>query len=290
MAKSRKIYLKNFYFKDYIFITLGLLLYSIGVVGFLVPGKLVTGGGVGVSLLVEYSVGIPLQYTNLAINIVLLLVAYKVLGFRFLIKTIYGVLMLTLLLSLCKLYIKEGFVENETLMAGVIGGLLMGTGIGLVFSSGGSTGGMDIVIAVITKYKKVSFGRLMLIFDCCIISSSYLISHNYKIIVASIIVLAVTSYTIDMVINGYRRSIQLLIFSSRYDQIATAINTELKRGCTVIDGVGWYTQKSVKILIVVTKRTEADDLYRLIRNVDPNAFISESSVKNVYGQGFSLNR
>lgn len=287
---AKKKYLKSFYLKDYILITLGLLLYAVGVVGFLVPGHLVTGGGVGIALLVEYGVGIPLQYTNLGINIVLILIAYKVLGGRFLTKTIYGVLMLTLLLALCRIYIKEGFVENETLMSGIIGGMLMGSGIGIVFSSGGSTGGMDIVIAIITKYKKISFGRVMLIFDCCIISSSYLISHNYKIIVASIIVLAVTSYTIDMVINGYRRSVQLLIFSSKYDKIATAINSELNRGCTAIDGVGWYTKKPVKILIVVTKQTEADDLYRLIQSVDPNVFISESSVRNVYGQGFSLNR
>ena len=287
---AKKKYLKSFYLKDYIFITLGLILYAIGVVGFLVPGQLVTGGGVGIALLVEYATGIPLQYTNLMLNAVLILIAYKVLGFKFLAKTIYGVIMLTFLLALCRVYIKEGFVENETLMSGIVGGMLMGAGIGIVFSSGGSSGGMDIVIAMITKYKKISFGRVMLVFDCCIISASYLVSHNYKIIVASIIVLAVTSYTIDMVINGYRRSIQLLIFSSKYDQIAAAINSELKRGCTAIDGVGWFTKKPVKILIVVTKQTEADDLYRLIHNVDSNAFISESSVRNVYGQGFSLNR
>lgn len=283
-----KTYLKNFYVKDYVYITIGLIIYSIGVVGFLVPGKLVTGGAVGISLLLEYATGIPLQYTNLFINLILLTIAYKILGGRFLVKTIFGVLMLTLVLSACRIIFKDGIIENEPLFAGVVGGMLMGAGIGLVFSSGGSTGGMDIVVAIITKYKNVSFGRIMLIFDCVIISSSYLISHNYKLIVASLIVLAVTAYVVDMVINGYKQSIQLLIFSQHYGKIATAINSELKRGCTVIDGTGWYTQQPVKILVVVTKNNEADDLYRLIKTIDPNAFISESNVRNVYGQGFNI--
>lgn len=283
MAKK---YLKNFYLKDYIVITFGLALYAIGLVAFIVPGKLVTGGGVGIALLIEYATGIPLQYANFAINFILLIIAYKVLGGKFLTKTIYGVVMLTLLISLARQVFTEGLIEDEPTFSGVIGGMLCGAGVGLAFSNNGSTGGMDIVIAIINKYKNFAFGRLMLFFDFIIISSSFLIFQDYKIIVASLIVLGVMTYTIDMVINGFRQSVQIMVFSKEYAKIATAINQELDRGCTVLDGTGWYTQTPTKVVIVLAKRAEADEMFRLIKTIDPNAFISQSNVRGVYGKGF----
>lgn len=283
MAKK---YLKNFYLKDYIIITFGLALYAIGLVAFIVPGKLVTGGGVGIALLIEYATGIPLQYANFAINFILLIIAYKVLGGKFLTKTIYGVIMLTLLISVARQIFTEGLIEDEPTFSGVIGGMLCGAGVGLAFSSNGSTGGMDIVIAIINKYKNFTFGRLMLFFDFIIISCSYLIFQDYKIIVASLIVLGVMTYTIDMVINGFRQSVQIMIFSKEYAKIATAINQEMNRGCTVLDATGWYTQTPTKVVIVLTKRAEADEIFRLIKTIDPNAFISQSNVRGVYGKGF----
>lgn len=281
-----KKYLKNFYLKDYIIITFGLALYAVGLVAFIVPGKLVTGGGVGISLLIEYATGIPLQYTNFGINVILLVFAYKILGGKFLTKTIYGVVVLTLLISLARQIFSEGLIEDEPMFSGVIGGMLCGTGIGLAFSCNGSTGGMDIVIAIINKYKNFAFGRLMLFFDFIIISCSYLIFQDYKLIVASLIVLGVMTYTIDMVINGFRQSVQIMIFSKEYAKISTAINLEMSRGCTVLDGTGWYSQTSVKVIIVLAKRSEADDMFRLIKTIDENAFISQSNVRGVYGKGF----
>lgn len=285
-----KKYLKNFYLKDYILITFGLTLYAIGLVAFILPGKMVVGGGVGIATLIEYATGMPLQYTNFALNFILLVISFRILGVKFLIKTIYGVVMLTLLISAARMVFKEGLIEDEPLFAGVIGGMLCGAGVGIVFSHNGSTGGMDIVIAIINKYKNVAFGRTMLFFDCFIISSSYLIFQDYRIIVASLIVLGVMTYVIDLVINGSRQSIQVFVFSKEYDKIATAINHEMKRGCTVIDGIGWYSKNPVKVIIVMTKRTEADDLFRLIRTIDEHAFISQSNVRGVYGQGFETFR
>lgn len=285
-----KRYLKNFYIKDYILITFGLILYAIGLIAFIVPGKMVTGGGVGIALLIEYATGIPLQYTNFALNVILLIFALKILGPKFMVKTIYGVVMLTILLSVARMIFKEGLIEDEPLFAGVIGGVLCGAGIGLVFTCNGSTGGMDIVIAIINKYKSIAFGRAMLFFDCLIISGSYFIFHNYKIIVASLIVLGVMTYVIDLVINGSKQSVQVLIFSTKYEKIATAINYELKRGCTVLDGVGWYSKNQVKVIIVLTKRTEANNLLRLVKTIDEQAFISQSTVRGVYGNGFETFR
>ena len=285
-----KKYLKNFYLKDYVLITFGLALYAIGLVAFILPGKMVVGGGVGIATLIEYATGIPLQYTNFALNFILLIFALKILGSKFMIKTIYGVIVLTLFITAARMIFKEGLIEDEPLFAGVIGGVLCGAGVGIVFSSNGSTGGMDIVIAIINKYKNLAFGRVMLFFDCFIISGSYFIFHDHRIVVASIIVLGVMTYVIDLVINGSRQSIQVFIFSSHYDKIATAINLEMKRGCTVLDGVGWYSKNPVKVIMVMTKRTEADDLFRLIKTIDEKAFISQANVRGVYGNGFDTFR
>ncbi len=285
-----KKYLKNFYLKDYVLITFGLALYAIGLVAFILPGKMVVGGGVGIATLIEYATGIPLQYTNFALNFILLIFALKILGSKFMIKTIYGVVVLTLFITAARMIFKEGLIEDEPLFAGVIGGVLCGAGVGIVFSSNGSTGGMDIVIAIINKYKNLAFGRVMLFFDCFIISGSYFIFHDHRIVVASIIVLGVMTYVIDLVINGSRQSIQVFIFSNHYDKIATAINLEMKRGCTVLDGVGWYSKNPVKVIMVMTKRTEADDLFRLIKTIDEKAFISQANVRGVYGNGFDTFR
>lgn len=287
MAKQ---YLKNFYFKDYFVITFGLVLYSIGLVGFILPGKLVTGGAIGIATLIEYATELPLQYTNLVLNAILLAISFKILGSKFLLKTVFGVIMLTLCISLAKMIIREGIIEDEPTFSGVIGGMLCGAGVGLVFGAGGSTGGMDIVIAIINKFKNITYGRAMLFFDFFIISCSFLIFQDYKIIVASLIVLGVMTYTIDMVINGTRQSVQILIFSNKYEKIADAINNEMHRGCTVLDGTGWYSKKPVKVIIVVTKRNESDDLFRLIKAIDENAFISQSNVLGAYGQGFDTIR
>jgi len=281
-----KRYLKEFYWKDYVSIFFGLALYAVGLIGFIKPVRIVTGGLTGIALLVEYASGIPLQYTYFFTNCALLLVALKLLGFKFMIKTIYGVIVLTFLLTLCQTYITEPIVKNEPLLSGVIGGMMCGTGIGLVFSANGSTGGTDIVVALINKYKNIAFGRGMLLCDFIIISSSYFLFYDYQKIVYALIVMGVMTYCIDMVINGFRQSVQVLIFSEKYEIIATAINQELHRGCTVLDGTGWYSKKPTKVIIVLAKRTEAVEMFRLIKSIDEKAFISQSTVRGVYGEGF----
>lgn len=280
-------YIKNFYLKDYLTITLGLLLYAIGLVGFIKPNGMVVGGSTGIGLVVEYATNIPFQYTYLLINVVLLMIALKVLGLKFLIKTIYGVACLTLLITLCEMFITDSLVSpTEPLLSGLIGGIICGVGVGLVLSVNGSTGGTDTLISIIGKYRNISFGRGVLLCDFLIIASSYLVFHDYQRIIASLIILGVMSYAIDMIINGARQSIQCLIISDKHDVIADAINKELHRGCTLLEGMGWYTKKPTKIIMVLAKRSESIELFRLIRNIDEKAFISQSSVRGVYGEGF----
>lgn len=281
-----KRYLKEFYWKDYAVIFVGLAIYAIGLIGFIKPVGIVTGGLTGIALLVEYATGIPLQYTYFLTNLALLGIALKLLGLKFMIKTIYGVLVLTFLLTLCQTFITEPIVKNEPLLSGVIGAMMCGVGIGLVFSSNGSTGGTDIVVAVINKYKNIAFGRGMLLCDFVIISCSYFLFYDYQKIVYALIVMGVMTYCIDMVINGFRQSVQILVFSEKYDVIATSINTEMHRGCTILDGTGWYTKKPTKVIIILAKRTEAIEIFRLIKSIDEKAFISQSTVRGVYGEGF----
>jgi len=281
-----KRYLKGFYWKDYAVIFVGLAIYAIGLIGFIKPVGIVTGGLTGIALLVEYASGIPLQYIYFLTNLALLGFALKILGVKFLVKTIYGVIVLTGLLTVCQMYITKPIVVGEPLLSGVIGAMLCGTGIGLVFSSNGSTGGTDIVVAVINKYKNIAFGRGMLLCDFVIISCSYFLFYDYQKIVYALIVMGVMTYCIDMVINGFRQSVQILVFSEKYDTIATAINTELHRGCTILDGTGWYTKKPTKVIIVLAKRAEAIEIFRLIKSIDEKAFISQSTVRGVYGEGF----
>ncbi|NDV69754.1 YitT family protein [Dysgonomonas sp. 25] len=279
-------YLKDFYWKDYLLITVGLVLYAVGLIGFIKPGGIVTGGLTGIALLIEYSTGLPLQYVYFFTNCALLLVALKILGIKFLAKTIYGVVVLTALITIAQLIFKEPLMASEPTLSGVVGGMMCGAGIALVFSANGSTGGTDIVVAIINKYKNISFGRGMLLCDFTIICCSYFVFHDYQKIIIALIVMGVMTYTIDMVINGFRQSVQFFIFSDKYETIAKAINFELHRGCTLLDGTGAYTGKPIKVVVVLAKRSESIQMFRLIQKIDEKAFISQTTVRGVYGEGF----
>ncbi|MBO7317311.1 MAG: YitT family protein, partial [Bacteroidales bacterium] len=171
-------------------------------------------------------------------------------------------------------------------LAAVIGGMLCGVGLGVVFTSNGSTGGTDIIAAMVNKYHNVSFGKMLLYIDIIIISSSYLVFHDVERVIYGYIIMFITTTVCDMIINGIRASVQLLIFSDKWEDIAEQISNELQRGVTVLDGMGWYTKKPKKVLVVVAKRTQITQIERLIKNIDNNAFISQSAVSAVYGQGF----
>ncbi|MDD2799577.1 MAG: YitT family protein [Bacteroidales bacterium] len=271
--------------KDYVTILFGLILYSIGWTAFLLPNQITTGGVAGIGALIFYATGtIPIAVTYAVINGVLLLISIKILGFKFSIRTIFGVVVLTILLSVFQHYIKKGFVD-EPFMATVIGAILCGAGVGVVFSSNGSTGGTDIVAAVINKYRNITIGRVILYSDVMIILSSYFIFHSIEKIVYGLTVMAIMTYTLDLVINGNRQSVQFLIFSSKYEEIADRI-IQLPRGVTVVDGTGWYSKQPTKVLLVLAKRSESIAIFRLVKEVDPNAFVSQSPAIGVYGQGF----
>lgn len=272
--------------KDYVLIFFGLILYSFGWTCFLLPLGVTTGGITGFSAFIFYATGIPIGATYFTLNVILLLIAIKILGFQFCIRTIFGVFGMSALLSFFQMVIKEPVIQDEPFMSCVIGGMLCGTALGIVFTSNGSTGGTDIIAAIVNKYRNISLGRGILYCDILITTLSYIVFHDISKVVFGLVTMIITTYMCDLVINGARRSVQFLIFSEKYPEIATRINKDLHRGVTVLDGMGWYSKNSKKVLVVLAKRYESVTIFRIIKEIDPQAFISQANVVGVYGEGF----
>lgn len=266
-------------------ITLGLLLNVLGWVLFLIPAD-ITGGGVsGIAAIIYFATRFPMGLSFLAINALLILIAVRLLGASFGVKTIYSVLVLSLLFSLLQGIIKHPLIQDD-FMATVIGGFMAGAGVGVVFTQGGSTGGTDIIAMIVNRYRNTSPGRVILLCDVVIISSSFFVFRSVEKVVFGFVVMAIMSYTIDMVISGARQSYQLFVFSRYYEQIAERIANEVHRGVTIINGQGWYTKENQKVLFVLVRKHEVNEVFKIIRQVDPRAFMSLAEVMGVYGEGF----
>lgn len=275
-------------FRDLLFITLGLCSYAMGWSAFLLPYQITTGGVTGISAIIFYATGFPLQYSYFVINAVLMAFSMKILGAKFTIKTTYAIFMLTFLLTLFQEMIGDLKVigDGQEFMACILGAAMCGLGLGIVFINNGSTGGTDIIAAVVNKYRDITFGRMILYCDIIIISSCYFVFEDWKRVVFGFVTLIVISYVLDMVINSARQSVQFFIFSKEYKQIADRIISDTHRGVTVLDGTGWYSKKDVKVLVVLAKKSQSVNIFRLVKDIDPNAFVSQSSVIGVYGEGF----
>ena len=273
--------------RDYLMIALGMVMYGIGWTVFLLPNDITTGGVPGIASLVYFATGLPVQYVYFGINFILLLLAIRILGWKFSIKTIFAVFTLTSFLSIIQqLTANVQLLHDQPFMACVIGASFCGGGIGIAFSSNGSTGGTDIIAAIINKYRDITLGRVMLICDLIIISSSYFVLKDWEKVVYGYVTLYICSFVLDQVVNSARQSVQFFIFSKKYDEIADRIIKDTDRGVTVLNGTGWYSKNDVKVLVVLAKRRQSLDIFRLVKRIDPNAFISQSSVIGVYGEGF----
>lgn len=286
MEKLPEFSLKKFYWKDYLMIFLGTFMYALGVTQFIMPHQFVLGGLTGVAVLINYALGWPVSVMVFVMNAVLLLIAFRILGSEFLVKTIVGVASLTAFIGLFERLQWNPIMTEEPLMAGLIGSIVAGAGVGLVMSVNGSSGGTDIIVLVINKYRNITPGRTMLWVDLIIVASSFVIFRSVETIVFGIIIIAVMATSVDWVLNGIRQSVQFFIISQKYEEIATQINLQLHRGCTVLDGTGWYTKSTQKVLLVMARRNESNSIFRLVKSIDENAFISQSNVIGIYGQGF----
>ncbi len=291
--------------RDYIVITIGLLMYAIGFTCFQLPYEITTGGLAGAGAVIFYATGFPVQYTFFSVNILLLVVAVKVLGWRFCLKTIYAVFMLTFMLGLVQEVMiywahvsphmfpdinpHSGLpqvVQKNAFMSCILGAAIEGVGIGFVFLHNGSTGGTDIIASIINKYRDVTLGQMMMLCDIVIITTAFFLPDgDVDKLLYGYCTLIIVNLMLDYVVDRGRQSVQFLIFSRQYDAIAAAISAT-HRGVTVLDGQGWYTKEERKVLVVLAKKRESTNIFRIIQSIDPNAFVSQSKVIGVFGEGF----
>lgn len=285
--------------KDYVNITLGLLLYTFSFTLFLLPYQIVTGGISGIGAIVFYSTGFPVQYTFFIINAVLIVLALKILGWKFLTKTIYATFMLTLFLQIFQdiITMPNGefykiLGENNDFMSLLIGCMMTGTALAIVFLNNGSTGGTDIVAAVLNKFHNITLGKALIMIDICIIGSCLFVDSFGAIdlrcrkVVFGLCTMVIECLMLDYVMFWQRQSVQFLIFSKKYQEIAYEITRITDHTLTILDGHGYYTGKPTKVICLLAKKRESLLIFRIVKSIDPNAFVSQSAVIGVYGEGF----
>lgn len=290
--------------KDYFMIVLGLLMYALGFTAFILPHEVVIGGLSGVGTLVYFGTHglIPVAVTQYAANLILLAFAFKIVGSTFVKRTIFGATVISLSIG-----VFENFFMGlghpliaDTFMSVVLGGILCGVGVGTIFIHNGSSGGTDIVAAMVSKLSNVSIGRTMIFVDMLIVTCSIFLPFNgtveeriearIPLIVYGLVVTFIVSYMTDMIINTNRQATQFMIFSHKWQEIAERVNHEARRGVTVLDGMGWYSKQEVKVLLVWCRKIESVTIFRIVKSIDDNAFITQCNVNGVYGKGFDTMR
>ncbi len=280
--------------RDYLFLTIGVLFYTIGWGAFMLPYQITVGGVAGISNIVYFISGIPVDVTYFLINACLMILALKILGFRFMVKTIYCIFAITFMLRVVQMLLKQPdgtllqmMGPHESFMACIIGSALCGIGLGFIFMQHGSTGGTDILAAIVNKYRDVSLGRVLTICDIIIVSSCYFIFYDWRLVVFGFCTLFVMYYVMDYFMDRQRHSVQFFIITKRYDEISHAINEEVHRGCTLLQAEGSYTHEGCKVVMCIARKFESNRIFEIINEIDPNAFVSQSRVVGVFGKGFS---
>lgn len=291
--------------REYALVTLGILTYVVGWTIFLVPNNLVGGGVTGVASIIQYAThgAIKIGYSYFVINTLLLVAALFTLGKGFGFKTVYAIIIASVGLNLFQEIIPAEIcqtlaVDNGKLMSVIMGGIMSGVGIGITMSVGGSTGGTDIIALIVNKYRGISPGRMILSMDVVIILSSLVVpsytasgellpfTEKITTVVYGLILITANSTVLDLFLQGSKQSVQLFILSKKYEEIANTVTNDLHRGVTVLSGQGWYTKQNVHVLMVLTRKTDLNIMLKYIKSIDPEAFLSVSTVSSVYGRGF----
>lgn len=289
--------------KDYVMIIVGLIVYSIGFTAFILPHGIVIGGMAGLGTLVYFATNtlIPVSVTMYGVNLMLLIGGYRMLGKQFTLRTIFGATGISLFIGLL-----EGYFTShppliaDTAMSIVLGGILCGTGIGTIYVHNGTSGGSDIVAAMVTKVTNVSVGRILMAVDMTIVALTFFLPFDGDMearvqaslprIIYGWVTIFIYSYMTDLLINTNRQATQFIIFSHKWAEIADRVNQEAHRGVTVINGQGWYSKQEVKMLLVWCRKIESVTIFRIIKSIDNDAFITQSNANGVYGKGFDVMR
>ena len=304
--------------KEYTLMALGMFLYSFGWICCILPANAAGGGATGLSLLIYHITGgaISIGTMVLIINAILLVIAGFVVGWNFGIKTIYCVVVMSIIMHFLQVWFTtpDGWVAqmitirdalnvpngtivdlfnlNNRLLSAILGGICSGVGVAMCFQQGGSTGGSDIVVMIVNKFYTISYGKFIRYTDGVIISSAlFLPNVGIDGVIYGFVMVVIFSYTVDMILSGNQQSSQIFIICKDYKAMADAINNEAKRGATVVDSMGWYSKESSKMVMCVCRKRDLAMVLKIVRNVDPEAFITIGSVMGVYGKGFeALNK
>ncbi len=311
LTESRKQFVSKYFWKDTLVVALGIVVYMIGFSFFIFPQRITTGGLGGFCNLIMLITGKDIAIPYNIINISLFVLAFFFLNSNFLIKTLLGVSMLAFSISFFTdmavpdqskdEFFRLMILADQPVVALILGSLLVGLGLGLVFSVNGSTVGTDIIVAILSKYKNMSFGRLFMIVDGSIVLASYFVNVYLALnplepmialekLIYSIIQVFLVSMTLDWYIRSNRLSVQITVFSRKSEEINQAITQRLKRGCTLLEAKGGYTGEPTRVLVVVTRFRQSVAITRLIEEIDPDAFVTIGEVRGVYGQGFDSMR
>ncbi len=272
-------------FFSYLMLTIGLGIGALGWTAFLIPAKIVGGGLTGIATVLYFIFGWDVGLTTLIINAFLVIAAIKILGASFGIRTIIAAVILSGFLSLFQPMFPNP-IMHETMMNAIVGAVMSGIGSGIVFLNGGSTGGTDIIAMIINKYRNISLGRLLLGIDVVIISSSYFLFHSLEKMVYGYMTMAILAYTVDLVLSGNRQSVQFFIISKKFEGIRDLIIHEADKGMTILNGYGGYSGDETKVLMVIARKNQSSEIFRIVKKIDPDAFISMGNVVGVYGKGF----
>ena len=280
---------------DFLAINLGMAIYALGWAAFLLPYHITTGGMTGMFAILYYLTKFPISAAVLIANSILLIIAIKPLGWKFVGKTAYATIALSSFLELGQQmmtdesgHLMQILGEGQDSMACVLGAILNGLGIGIVFLTGGSTGGWDIIAALVNKYRNITFGRALLILDFVVIASCWPIFHDVRMVVFGYVTLVVYTYALDMLINSARQDIQFIIFTRKPDEICQRIISETCHSVTSMNGEGYYSHQDIKVLITIVHKRESVKILRMIQETDPAAFVSQSRAEGVYGNGFNV--
>ena len=278
-------------FKSYLIISLGVFLYCFSWVAFLIPHGVAGGGVTGSSSIIYYATGFEISYSYLIINVGLLIAGTIVLGNAFGLKTIYAIFLASAMFRILPEFqwITEFSDIPDTFINAILGGSLTAIGISWIFAQGGSTGGTDIIALIVSKYREVSLGKVFLYCDLLIVGSIYFLpDKGLQDVIYGYIQMVSFSYMLDVLITGSKQSVQILIFTSKYNEMADMISNDLDRGVTALQSMGWHSKQEGKLLVVVARKQQLPEITSAIMEVDNKAFISVCSAMSVYGNGFDM--
>lgn len=293
MSAARNKYLSVLW--DYLIVTIGTFFYCIAWDCFLIPNNIASGGLTGACTIIQFATGglIPLSYSFFVLNVFLLITGAIVLGKGFGIKTVYAVLLSTVLFRILPTFdfiqaVPGNFlyVDNRLLIP-IMGGIIEAVGLGLILQRGGSTGGTDVIVMIINKFWPVSPGKVYLYSDLVIIASILLIpDKTFEDMIYGYVAMVTFSFMVDFVLLGGKSTLQVMVFSEKYEQIADYIIYKMDRGVTALKAVGWYTRKDRNVLLILVRKPQIRELTKAIKEIDGKAFVSVSPATGVYGEGF----